>query len=115
MPSPLTSLLRRLAVVFATAQVVLCALAPAHRSGGDLDRSPSRFEAQHQHAELPGHDPDTCAICQLLTTPLIRPEVSRAPQAAERSVRPLSAEVALPAARGPPTAHQTRAPPSLLV
>ena len=106
-------LLRRSALALAVAQVAVCALAPAHAEGREETRTHSTIERQHPHPGVPSHDVDNCPICQLLSTPLLRPEVTRVLPLAEQTVRPASVAVRLPAARGPPSAHQTRAPPRL--
>jgi hypothetical protein len=93
--------------------VAVCALAPVHMEAREETRTQTSVERPHHHPGVPVHDADTCPICQLLTTPLLRPEVTRVVPLAEQSVRPASVAVQLPVARGPPAAHQTRAPPPL--
>ncbi|HWA40848.1 MAG TPA: DUF2946 family protein, partial [Gemmatimonadales bacterium] len=105
-------LLRRSVVALALAQVAVCALTPVHAEAREETRTHSALERVHHHPGVPAHDADHCPICQLLSTPLLRPEVTRVLPLAEQGVRPSSVAVRLPAARGPPSAHQTRAPPA---
>jgi len=113
MVSLVAPLIRRAVVALALAQVAVCALAPVHAEAREATRAHSTIERLHHHPGVPSHDADNCPICQLLSTPLLRPEVTRVLPLAEQSVRPASVAVRLPAARGPPSAHQTRAPPRL--
>ena len=106
-------LVRRSALALALAQLAVCALAPVHAEAREATRTHSTVEQLHHHPGVPSHDADNCPICQLLSTPLLRPEVTRVLPLAEQVVRPASVAVRLPAARGPPSAHQTRAPPRL--
>lgn len=95
-------------------QVAMGALTLEHTARREAEAGPAvRIEHQHQHEGLPLHDPDLCPACQFHSTPLLRPEVTRVLPLAEQAVRPSSVAVRLPAARGPPSAHQTRAPPRL--
>ena len=114
MHSLVAPLLRRSGLALAIAQVAVCALAPVHAEAREETRAASTIERLHHHPGVPSHDADTCPICQLLSTPLLRPEVTRVWPLAEQRVRPASATIELPAARGPPSAHQTRAPPALV-
>ncbi|HVX88387.1 MAG TPA: hypothetical protein VG940_05625 [Gemmatimonadales bacterium] len=114
MPSSLGALVRPVVSYVAILQVALGALTLEHTARGDAERGPAvRIEHQHQHEGLPLHDPDLCPICQLHTATLFHPEETRVAQLVERAAPPASALVALPAARGPPSAHRTRAPPAL--
>lgn len=110
----LGSLLRPIVSCVAIFQVAVGALTLEHSARSGAEPGPAiRIEHQHQHEGLPLHDPELCPVCQFHSTPLLRPEATRVLPVAEQSVRPSSAAVRLPAARGPPSAHQTRAPPRL--
>ena len=114
MRSSLGALVRPVVSYVAIFQVALGALTLEHTARGDAEPGPAmRIEHQHQHDGIPLHDPDLCPVCQLHSAPMFRPEVTRVVPMGGPSAPPASPVAALPAARGPPSAHQTRAPPRL--
>ncbi len=106
--------LRRSFLTLAISQLVLCTIAPLHDSSAATDDGSTRIERLHTPAGVPVHDPDSCPVCQLLTAPLLRPEGTHVAPVSQAAQLPRGASTALPVARAPPTAHQTRAPPLLL-
>ena len=115
MRSILPFALRRSILTLAVTQLVMCSVAPLHDLGASTDRGMARIERQHAPAGVPAHDPDTCPVCQLLNAQFLRPESSHLLPVSTTVQRPQGVSVDLPVARAPPAAHQTRAPPSLLV
>ncbi len=107
--------LRRSILTLALTQLVLCTIAPLHDTSAATDGGSTRIERLHTPAGAPVHDPDTCPVCQLLTAPLLRPEETHPAPLGQAAQLPEGASTALPVARPPPTAHQTRAPPLPLV
>ena len=107
--------LRRSILALAITQLVMCTVAPLHDATATGDRGSARVERLHTNAPgVPAHNPDTCSICQLLTAQLLRPEETRLAMSTGVAQPPHRLTTALPVARAPPTAHQTRAPPILL-
>lgn len=104
-------LARRSILALALLQLVAGTLAPLHDQGSPADRGPVRIERLHTGTNAPAHDPDNCALCQMMNAQLLRPEGARVTFVLTRVVRPLSVEITTPAARAPPAAHRTRAPP----
>ena len=92
-------------------QLVVFLLAPLHDLTGNADPGLRRVEQTQAPAGAPHHDPDTCPVCQLLTSQILHPDETRIAPATESVQRPIGAATTLPVARAPPAAHQTRAPP----
>ena len=105
---------RRSILVLAIVQMMVCVFAPLHDQGSPADRGAVRVERLHTNSGAPAHDPDNCVLCQAMHAQFLRP--TRAPLMVAVGVAhlPPSIVVALPAARSPPSAHLTRAPPVLL-
>lgn len=102
---------RRSILALAILQMAAGVLAPLHELGVPGDRGVVRVERLHTGTNAPAHDPDTCALCQMMNAQLLRPEGSRVSMVIIRVQRPQSVDVTIPAARPPPAAHRTRAPP----
>lgn len=103
--------IRRSILALAITQLVVCSLAPLHDLGATTDRGAARVERAHTPTGVPAHDPDTCPVCQLMNAQLIRPDETRITPSTGSVPRPASVATAMPVARAPPAAHQTRAPP----
>ena len=108
-------ILRRSILALAIAHLVVCSLAPLHDLRTNVDQGAARVERAHTPTGVPVHNPDTCPVCQLMNAQLVRPDETRITPSTGSVQRPASVATAMPVARAPPTAHQTRAPPLPLV
>jgi DUF2946 family protein len=115
MRSNLPFTLRRSILTLAITQLVMCSVTPLHELGATADRGMAKVERQHAPTGAPAHDPDTCPVCQLVNAQFLRPEATHLLPASTTVQRPMGVSIELPVARAPPAAHQTRAPPLLLV
>lgn len=105
---------RRSILALAILQLMVGVFAPLHDQGTPADRGAVRLERLHTNSGAPAHDPDSCALCQMMNAQILRPEGTRLALVVTEVQRPLSLETTLPAARPPPAAHRTRAPPPFL-
>lgn len=110
LPGP-TPTLRRFSLVLASFQLAVFLLAPLHELTGSAALGVPRVEQAQTPAGAPHHDPDTCPVCQLLTSQILHPDETRLAPSTETVQRPASVATAMPVARAPPAAHQPRAPP----
>jgi hypothetical protein len=98
-------------LVLAIIQLMVITIAPMHDQGELGGRGPVQIERLHTNAGAPAHDPGNCPLCQMMNAQLLRPEGTHVAIIVTQVQRPQSLISAIPAARPPPAANQTRAPP----
>jgi hypothetical protein len=101
-------------LVLAIIQLMGITIAPLHDQGIPTDRGPVRVERLHTNSDAPTHDPDHCVLCQAMHLQFLRPTRAPLTTVARVTHLPPGVVVAIPAARPPPSAHLTRAPPAPL-
>ena len=104
-------LFRRFALALATAQIVVYAAGPALESLSDRAPGPIALERTHTSSCVVLHAPDSCLVCQLLTTAFQPASSASLPVAASNVVAPAVLSLTSLAPRAPPTSLGSRAPP----
>jgi len=112
MTRPRRTLLRRLALALAAAQLAAFALAPVIEAATEHAPGPPSVESAHQHCARV-HQPATCLACVLLAARARTPERVVLVMAESVSHIRESTTAKQAPSRAPPRALRTRAPPPL--